>query len=127
MFNLLIGLVTAIGMIIWMIGFICMFSGGKKEIIPIFILFFLIGLPFMIPGLVTIVKEEVITYEVPTSIIKTNNITVVTHIVGNHIVSFNSFNDASYWNSTNIMIKVTNGKNIIKREISPDYEIVNNR
>jgi len=90
-----------------------------------FIFFGCIGLALCLPGIITPIKNTVTTYETPTSIIKTNNVTLVNHIVGNELVIGGKlFLQANYWNSTNIMIKVDNGENFYGIKVSPAYEVI---
>jgi hypothetical protein len=92
-----------------------------------FILFGGIGLALCLPGFIAPVKNIVTTYETPTSVIKTNNVTLVNHIVENELVIGGGgqlFSSASYWNSTNIMIKVSNGENFYGVKVSPAYEVI---
>jgi hypothetical protein len=78
-----------------------------------------------LPGLTTPIRNTVTTYETPTSIIKTNNVTLVNHIVGNELVIGGKlFLQADYWNSTNIMIRVNNGENFYGIKVSPAYEVI---
>jgi hypothetical protein len=90
-----------------------------------FILFGSIGLALCLPGFLTPVKNIVTTYETPTSIIKTNDVILINHIVENELVIGGQlFSSASYWNSTNIMIKVNNGENFYGVKVSPEYEVI---
>ena len=126
---------SVLGLTLWVVGLVLMFiifldrsndSGEKLGLsFAAFLLFGCIGLSFNLPGLITPIRNNVTTYEIPTSIIKTNNVTLVNHIVGNELVIGGKlFLEAAYWNSTNIMIKVDNGENFYGIKVSPAYEVI---
>ena len=102
-------------------------ASESKFVFSIFSFLFFGSLGFMLclPGLTTPIRNTVTTYETPTSIIKTNNVTLVNHIVGNELVIGGKlFLQADYWNSTNIMIRVNNGENFYGIKVSPAYEVI---
>ena len=126
---------SVLGLTLWVVGLVLMFiifldrsndSGEKLGLsFAAFLFFGCIGFALCLPGIITPIKNTVTTYETPTSIIKTNNVTLVNHIVGNELVIGGKlFLQADYWNSTNIMIKVDNGENFYGIKVSPAYEVI---
>ena len=93
----------------------------------ILIVFGAIGFTCAIPSLVTITKHKTITYETPTVLIKTNNLTIVQHIQDSQCVIQLTSDSTSYWNSTNIMVKKTSGENLFGVSVRPDYEVVDTK
>jgi len=125
---------SVLGLVLWAVGlsliaFIFLSKTTDSEdkfgmSFGAFLLFGCIGFSLCLPGIITPINT-VTTYEIPTSIIKTNNVTLVNHIVGNELViGGNLFLQAAYWNSTNIMIKVDNGENFYGIKVSPAYEVI---
>jgi hypothetical protein len=73
----------------------------------------IITLMCFIPSFVLINRDVSYSYIPPTSIIKTNDTTTVLYIAENGKKYVDLTNDeAKYWNSTNITIKVTEGRNL---------------
>jgi hypothetical protein len=72
----------------------------------------------------TAIKDKVISYTSPTSIIKTNNITTVLYIEEGKILCNASSSEASFWNSSNIMVRIISGKNIWGNEVDSRYNVV---
>lgn len=65
-----------------------------------------------IPSFVTTIKDTNIKYLAPSSIAKTNDITFVSYVGRDGNPHTWTYNEASYWNCTNILIKEVSGKNI---------------
>lgn len=129
--------ICVLGWIIWLIGFILIVGiirdkdnilEGHKKVGSICIILIFTG---MFGYMITLIgssnpqRDIVVTYEKPTIIIKTNDITLVNHISkkGELVVIFNS-KDVKYWNSTNIMIKITSGKNFYGKDSDSVHEVV---
>jgi hypothetical protein len=92
--------------------------------LSILFVFGVIGFAFSIYPLFNIVQNKIITHETPTFVIKTNNIVSAAYIQDSTcLVQLNS-DSASYWNSTNIMVKKLSGDNIFGISLRPVYEIV---
>lgn len=74
-------------------------------------------------------KELTYTYEQPTSILKTNNITLITYIDSDlKNVKFKQYDTAEMWNSTNIVIKKIMGRNFFGIKMDGyDWEFVSNK
>jgi hypothetical protein len=121
-----------IAVIIWMTEIFCIVSimMDKEELqkirlcFAILLLFGPMGFIFSIHPLFNMVRNKTITYETPTFVIKTNNIVSAAYIQDSTcLVQLNS-DSASYWNSTNIMVKKSSGENIFGISVRPIYEIV---
>ena len=70
------------------------------------------GFLFLTPPLSSRCRELTYTYEQPTSILKTNNITIVTYVDTDiRDVKYKRYDSAEMWNSTNILIQKTMGRN----------------
>ena len=126
---------SVIGWIIWitcLILVVFVIRDKKINVFDKFIAFILtfvvlggFGLSMCYEGMFKPQKNIVITYEMPSSIVKTNNLTLVNHISkeGKVLVSLQS-SDVKYWNSTNIMVEVKSGKNFYGYEVGNKYEVV---
>lgn len=136
MFEVFLTLLGAIGIAIWGSGIILSIKillksteSAREKFLGMVIVFFIsfgTGMFLNIMPLSTPINA-ITTYSIPSSIIKTNNIVVITHIDGDEcIIKGKVFRDTVYWNCTNIMIKTISGKNIYKYKVS-SYEIVLDR
>jgi len=125
---------SILGIMVWIFGvwmIVDIVLGSKNVLEAIFVSFATgivigsIGALVGLHGLMEPIRNEVITYETPTSIIKTNDITIVTHIIkGDVVISSQVFKEASYYNSTNIMIEVRCGKNFYGCDVGPFYRAI---
>ena len=87
-----------------------------------FILAVLLGGFAGIPSFLSVVRDIRTEYAEPTYILRTNDMTHVVYI--NKKIYTESYTDAKYWNSTNILMKVNSGKNIWGVELKDKaYEI----
>ena len=77
-----------------------------------------------ISGWVFMDKVTSTTYIPPTSIVKTNNVTLAHYIKDGAVVARLESRCTDYWNSTNIMVEVTSGVNLHGNKVSDKYEIV---
>jgi len=130
-------ILSIIGICIWVIGFILsvkiLFSQVKENMagdrfIFAIICFFVMGTLgwiFSYGGITNPVREIVISYEIPSHILKTNDITIVDHIVGDKLVCNFVNTSASFYNSTNIRVRVISGNNFWKCRVNSLYEVVN--
>lgn len=128
-----IGLI--IGWMIWITGimtavlFVRDVTANKGEkfwgVIACVLLSFCLGMIFACDGIFKPQRDTLISYETPTSIVKTNNLTMVNHISdGGRILASLVSGDAMYWNGTNIMIKITNGQNFYGYDVESTYKVV---
>jgi len=135
MITALITLLSALGLLIWAIGFfVTLFLLFLNDVpfryrlaysFPLFVIALCFGFMLSMPGLVMPLKNITTSYQVPTSILKTNNMTAITHADENgFVIAGFVFPDSSYWDSTNIMVKVVSGKNFYGFDVKPSYEIV---
>jgi hypothetical protein len=127
-------IMSLIGILVWLVGIVFAVVILFDEVedirdrisLSMFALMFLglMGFGFNIPGFIIPIKNIVTIYEVPTAIVKSDGVTVVAHVSNKKCVINNfSSTDTSYWNSTNIMIKIVSGNNFWGKEIS-NYEVV---
>jgi len=101
-------------------------GGGDKfsDFMCIFLISGLLGLGFSIAGLITPMKDVKLSYEIPTSITKTNNFTFVNYVKdGECVIPPFVSGETKYWNSKDIMIEVTDGKNLYGVILSPKYAV----
>lgn len=123
-----------IGIIIWAFGIIldgCILCWKESVASRAFailyssFIIFVLGLIFSIPAIPTPISDVVTVYETPTSILRTNNLTIITHVNGDGcVISGQSFIDAATYNSTNIRVKVVSGKNFYGCEVGKFYKVV---
>ena len=100
---IVLGLISAI--ILWM---------TEKDFVAGFLIFILLGLMsmvFLAPPLLGRWRDLSYKYEPPTFIMKTNNITVLTYVENGAVRLSGSYDTADFWNSTNIAVKLTAGRN----------------
>ena len=98
----------------------------KEDVIASFIVSFFIGLIaffFGIPSFISITSNINDQYLEPTQIIKTNNSVHVIYIDKENMIT-KSYVDIKSWNSTNIKVRVRSGKNIWKRDIQNETDIL---
>ena len=126
-----------IGIVIWVIGILMIiaiikskdedFGSMGDRIFGCSILLVacgLIGMLFTNEATSTAVKDIKVSYVMPTSIIKTNDITNVLYIRDSKVLCNISSSEASFWNSSNIMVKVINGNNMYGNEVNSSYSVV---
>lgn len=124
---------TFIGMIIWVLGLYLIsrilfedaeFNDDKVQgIFFVLVIAGFLGGLFNAPSCVCLSRDLTTTYVQPTHILKTNNVTVISHIVGTELYSMKS-TESIHWNSTNIMAKITSGKNLWGVPVASDYSFV---
>ena len=127
-------ILTTIGWGIFLLGFIwvgCILMDKEEKVFDrIFTSFIIGGLTFIFFLIfqncpMTHINRDIrFEYIIPSSIVKTNNITLVNHIGSNGVVATLESKDAIYWNATNIMVEVLNGKTIYGNEGKVEYKIV---
>lgn len=122
-----------IGIICWIVGIVLSIAFLVKTdetlnmrvltAIIVLIIMGLLGLFFNKPALTTPIKNITTTYENPTHILKTNNVVHVIYIANNCCLVNSTFYESIYWNSTNILIKIINGKNLYNYPVRPTCTI----
>lgn len=98
-----LGLIGAMGYWIW----------EKAFIYGLFCLVFcsMLSMIFLAPPLYGRWRDLTYTYTQPTFIMKTNNVTVLTYIENGEVRLSASYDKAEWWNSTNIAVRKTSGRN----------------
>jgi hypothetical protein len=119
--NIVIMICLGIALVVWIFSIWLLFTSIKEN--PLGSLFAtimagILGFLFVIPSIVVVVNDPVIKEIIPTSIIKTNNVTMIVYIDEKRIVQEWHYTDVAYWNSTNIVIKVNSGMNFWHKEAS---------
>lgn len=123
-----------VGIVIWLVGIffaIALLVDREENIgsrmsfgVMCFLIFGSLGMAFACAGIFSPVRNCTYTYEVPTSIVKTNDVVIVNHVVGGQVKASLMRNSAEYWNTTNIMTEVKSGKNFFGKDVRPNYNIV---
>ena len=67
---------------------------------------------------------SLISYQRPTSIVKTNNLTLVHYIQDEKVIIDLVSKGTDFWNSDGIAIKVSHGVNLYGKKVNDIYEIV---
>jgi hypothetical protein len=123
-------ILACLGMGTWLAGIILLlsvlFDYSNNKMGQIFVVLVMFGLTGMVLNCNTFFDPSTdvkILYIEPTSIIKTNNVTVVNHIVNGEVYTKIS-RETDYWNSTNIMVQITSGNNLYGCKVKDEYEIV---
>ena len=123
-------ILACLGMGAWLAGIIIIFSvlldkSNNKvgQIFLVLLIFGSFGMAFNCKTFCNPSTDVKILYIEPTSIIKTNNVTVVNHIVNGNVYTEIS-KGADYWNSTNIIVQVTSGNNLYGYKAKDQYEIL---
>lgn len=126
-----------IGIVIWVLGILSVigimmskdkeFGEGGGKLFGCAILLCtcgLVGMLFTTEATDTAVKDIKVSYVIPTSIIKTNDITNVLYIRDSKILCSASSSEANFWNSSNIMVRVIDGNNIWGNGVDSRYDVV---
>jgi hypothetical protein len=102
-------IVIIIGLGLIGLGWFCVVREGLDGV-SVLIVCGIIGTIFLTVPLYGRWRNLSYTFEPPTSVLKTNNITIIT-FVDNGVATFASYNTAEMWTSTNIVIRKTFGRN----------------
>ena len=110
------------GILVWVVGVtiaLTDFCDNKiyRDAFAILIFYGLMGFLIQSPALYRPIQDVTVRSHAPISVIKTNDETIVIYRNFRGKVNLETFNDAKYWNSTNILVKYNIGRNIYGTEI----------